>query len=65
MVAALAALLAISAASPPAGVDTARLVGADREPGQWMSPGRTYDEQRFSPLAQINDRNVGRLGLAW
>jgi quinohemoprotein ethanol dehydrogenase len=30
-----------------------------------MSYGRTYDEQRFSPLTQINDTNVSRLGLAW
>src|ERR1700735_1474547 len=34
-------------------------------PGHWMSYGRTYSEQRFSPLIAINDRNVGRLGLAW
>ena len=49
----------------PAKVDHARLLAADSNPGQWMSVGRTYDEQRFSPLAQINDRTVGRLGLAW
>ena len=30
-----------------------------------MGPGRTYDEQRFSPLAQVNEQTVGRLGLAW
>jgi len=30
-----------------------------------MSNGRTWSEQRFSPLTQINDQNVGRLGLAW
>src|SRR5438874_872895 len=30
-----------------------------------MSHGRTYSEQRFSPLKQIDDQNVGRLGLAW
>src|SRR5690606_38488735 len=47
----------------PARVDHARLLAA--EPAQWMAPGRTYDEQRFSPLDRINDRNVGRLGLAW
>jgi quinohemoprotein ethanol dehydrogenase len=35
------------------------------EPGQWLSAGRTYDEQRFSPLAQINESTVGELGLAW
>ncbi|MCL6252056.1 PQQ-dependent dehydrogenase, methanol/ethanol family [Altererythrobacter sp. KTW20L] len=35
------------------------------EPGQWVSTGRTWDEQRFSPLDQINAGNVGNLGLAW
>lgn len=33
--------------------------------GDWMSHGRTWDEQRFSPLDQINENNVERLGLAW
>src|SRR5690606_7573920 len=36
-----------------AAVDAARLAGADAEPGQWMSTGRTYGEQRYSPLAEI------------
>ncbi len=35
------------------------------EPGQWLSTGRTWDEQHFSPMDQINDGNVGQLGLAW
>src|SRR5215469_1275312 len=48
-----------------AAVDESRIVHADREPGNWMTYGRTYDEQRFSPLNQINDRNVAQLGLAW
>jgi PQQ-dependent dehydrogenase (methanol/ethanol family) len=30
-----------------------------------MTHGRTYGEQRFSPLKQINDRKVSQLGLAW
>jgi len=30
-----------------------------------MTYGRTYDEQRFSLLNQINDHNVSGLGLAW
>ena len=46
-------------------VDEARLVAADDEPSNWLSHGRTYDEQRFSPLDQINRDNVGELGLAW
>lgn len=52
-------------ATGPARVDAQRLVQADREPGNWMSHGRTYDEQRFSPLDQVNAGNVGQLGLAW
>ena len=48
----------------PAQVDSTRLVSADQEPGQWMSTGRTYDEQRFTPLAAINAQNAGRLGLS-
>ena len=30
-----------------------------------MSYNRTYDEQRYSPLSDINTGNVKRLGLAW
>ena len=32
---------------------------------EWSMYGRTNDEQRFSPLKQINDQNVQRLGLVW
>ena len=68
--AALAAWPALAAAPPassalPAQVDGARLRAADAEPGNWMSVGRTWDEQRFSPLRGIDTANVGRLGLAW
>jgi alcohol dehydrogenase (cytochrome c)/quinohemoprotein ethanol dehydrogenase len=46
-------------------VNQSRIIDADGKPEDWMSYGRTYDEQRFSPLSQINDRNVSQLGLAW
>lgn len=49
----------------PAAVDATRLAAADAEPGNWMSHGRTYDEQRYSPLKQIHAGNVAELGLAW
>jgi len=49
----------------PAAVDAARLTAADADTRNWMSYGRTYDEQRFSPLTQITAQNVARLGLAW
>lgn len=48
-----------------ANVDSSRLINADQQPGNWMTYGRTYSEQRFSPLKQINDQNVGQLALAW
>src|SRR5512134_2849496 len=56
---------ATAAGRGPAAVDGARITAADREPGNWLAHGRTYDEQRFSPLAKINDGNVLQLGLAW
>lgn len=46
-------------------IDETRINNADREPGNWLAYGRTYEEQRFSPLKQINRDNVGGLGLAW
>jgi PQQ-dependent dehydrogenase (methanol/ethanol family) len=58
-------LAAASSAAPGANVTDARLRNADAEPGQWLSVGRTTDEQRFSPLEKINGANVARLGLAW
>ncbi len=56
---------AASSLGGAAAVDGASIIHADRHPGEWLTYGRTYDEQRYSPLTQINDRNVGRLGLAW
>jgi alcohol dehydrogenase (cytochrome c) len=34
-------------------------------PNDWLMFSRTYDAQRFSPLEQINKRNVSQLRLAW
>ena len=48
-----------------ADVDEARIVHAGTEPQNWLSVGRNYAEDRFSPLASINEQNAGRLGLAW
>jgi len=42
-----------------------RLVNADREPQNWLMNHRTYDGQRFSPLARINRDNVKGLKLAY
>ncbi len=60
-----AAVAPAPAVQGPAAVDTRRIVNADQEPGNWLSIGRTYSEQRYSPLRQINEKNVSKLGLAW
>jgi len=33
--------------------------------GEWTMPGRTYDLQRYSPLAQISRANVKNLKASW
>ena len=38
---------------------------ADRDAANWLSYGRTYSEQRFSPLTKITASNAKQLGLAW
>jgi quinohemoprotein ethanol dehydrogenase len=56
------------AAPPPArlaDVNAVRVRNADAEPGNWLAHGRTYSEQRYSPLDSINTETVGRLGFAW
>jgi quinohemoprotein ethanol dehydrogenase len=66
----LALGLLLSAASwgadrPAANVTAERLLNAAKEPGQWMTYGGTYSEQRFSALKKIDAGNVGKLGLQW
>jgi quinohemoprotein ethanol dehydrogenase len=46
-------------------VDGRTISQADARPGDWLSHGRTYSEQRFSPLDRINKTNVNDLGVAW
>jgi alcohol dehydrogenase (cytochrome c) len=50
---------------PAADVTSERLVKADNEPQNWLMNHRTYDGQRFSPLARINKDNVKNLRLAY
>ena len=35
------------------------------DPADWLMINRTFDEQRFSPLDEINRDNVGQLAMAW
>jgi quinohemoprotein ethanol dehydrogenase len=51
--------------SKPGDVNESRLM-ADAATGMnWLVNGRTNDSEHFSPLRQINDKNVSSLGLAW
>jgi glucose dehydrogenase len=57
--------LAIASPTLAAEVTPERLINADREPQNWLMNHRTYDGQRFSPLARINRDNVKNLRLAY
>ena len=46
-----------------AGVDDSTLANPD--PADWLQHGHSRDEQRHSPLRQIDTTNVGRLRVAW
>jgi alcohol dehydrogenase (cytochrome c) len=70
----LAALAGSALAQPSGEASKVRAVAAapvtdamlrDPDPSDWLMYSRTYDAQRFSPLAQINRENVGSLALAW
>ena len=52
-------------AAPTLVVSAQSLTAAAADTRDWQTTGRTYDEQRFSPLLQINSKNVASLGLAW
>ncbi len=63
------ALLAASvlAASPALAADVTpeRLANPDKEPQNWLMNHRSYDSQRFSPLARIDKDTVRNLKLAY
>ena len=54
------------ASAGPETVDDQRIIKSQQiEPGNWLTHGLTYKEQRFSLLTQINKSNLDELGLAW
>jgi glucose dehydrogenase len=60
------ALLLCSAAPFAAdGVDDARLLRAGADASNWLTYGRDYSNQRFSPLSEINAQTVRRLAPRW
>ncbi|WP_293906347.1 PQQ-dependent dehydrogenase, methanol/ethanol family [Phenylobacterium sp.] len=57
-------LAACQKAASPGNVDARRLTAAAGN-AEWLSYGKDYNEQRFSPLDKVNATTVERLGLAW
>ncbi|MCI0622653.1 MAG: PQQ-dependent dehydrogenase, methanol/ethanol family [Acidobacteria bacterium] len=61
-----AALLALTGAAAAGGeVSFERIVRANQEPGNWLTYSRTYDGQRYSPLAQVHRDNVNAMKVQW
>ena len=70
----LASIAFIEKSKPGSPLHIAKVVGAVQDKqisaiednsGDWLTYGRNYGEERFSPLGQITKENVGQLGLAW
>src|ERR1700680_648621 len=66
MIGASASIAALSlSASAQSCVPVTDAMLENPNPADWLMVSRTYDEQRFSPLNQINKSNVGQLRMAW
>jgi quinohemoprotein ethanol dehydrogenase len=61
----LGSLVACDTSRQEGEVDDATLRLADADTANWLTHGRTYSEQRHSPLRQVNETSVAQLGLAW
>jgi alcohol dehydrogenase (cytochrome c) len=58
-------VLTMAGSAIAAEVTPERLLNPDKEPQNWLMNHRTYDGQRFSPLARIDRANVKGLKLAY
>lgn len=63
--AALTVLTAALAVGPAAAVTDADLLNAQANADEWLTYGRDYRNQRFSPLTQITSQNVAGLRPVW
>lgn len=62
---ALASCSQVDAPAVVQNVDDDRLRAASSDTTNWLTYGRTYQEQRHSPLTQIHSENLDRLALTW
>ena len=60
----IAASILAGAETPPkpGDVTEARVL---TDSANWLVGGRDFNEQHYSPLKQVTDQNIGKLGLAW
>ena len=60
-------VIAALALGPSGAVAAPQALGRAQQsaPADWIGYGGTYAEDHYSPLHQINNRTVGKLGLAW
>ena len=63
--AALAAPVVPALAQGEAFAPVTQSMQAEPDPADWLHISRTYNQHRFSPLAQINKGNVAQLRMAW
>ncbi|HLL93407.1 MAG TPA: PQQ-binding-like beta-propeller repeat protein, partial [Spirosoma sp.] len=57
--------MALLADKPGQPIDDARLRNAQKQPGDWLTYGGNYAEDRYSRLDQIRPDNIKQLGLVW
>ena len=61
----LAAWMSFAQQLPQTGQPDANALNNAAQSKEWLTYGGSYAETRYSPLRQIDDSNVNRLGLAW
>lgn len=61
----VSAALAVGVYGQAGTVDDQRLLTASADRANWLTYGRDYSNQRFSPLTQIDADNVVKLAPAW
>ncbi len=59
------ALLLTASGGNSAPIGDAELRDSGKDQSNWLMYGRTYEDHRFSPLKQISEKSIGKLGLAW
>ena len=64
-IAALGLLLLVQSGAGADEIDDSRLLNAANDKANWLTYGRDYTNQRFSPLTEINKTNIKHLKPKW